>query len=307
VRILIADDDLTSRTVLRGVLVRQGYDVEVTTDGESALAAMTAPSAPNVAILDWMMPALPGPEVCRRIRAIPSDKPPYLILLTVRDEKSDIVEGLEAGADDYLSKPFDAAELRARIEVGRRIVDLQANLIETRDALSHLATHDSLTSTLNRRAFSEALRREMNREGRQAQGMALAVLDIDDFKGINDRFGHQAGDEVLCGIVGRLTSNLRSYDVLGRLGGDEFVILANHVGRDEAASLFDRLRVRMAESPVPTRAGPIPVTVTAGVALWRPGQSDDDLYAAADAALYTAKAEGRNRVAVFPERPTLAA
>jgi two-component system, cell cycle response regulator len=306
-RILIADDDLTSRTVLRGVLVRQGYEVEVTTDGESALAAMTTPSAPSVAILDWMMPGLTGPEVCRRIREAASDKPPYVILLTVRGEKADIVEGLEAGADDYLSKPFDPAELRARIEVGRRMVELQARLIEARDALSHLATHDPLTAILNRRAFADALHREMDREGRQDEGMALAVLDIDDFKGINDRFGHQAGDEVLCGIVGRLSHNLRSYDVLGRLGGDEFVVLANDVGQDEAIALFERVRARVAESPIPTRAGPIPVTVTAGVALWRPGQSDDDLYTAADAALYQAKAEGRNRVSVFPDRPTRAA
>jgi two-component system, cell cycle response regulator len=306
-RILIADDDLTSRTVLRGVLVRQGYQVEVTIDGESALAAMTAESAPNVAILDWMMPGLTGPEVCRRIRVTASDNPPYLILLTVRGDKADIVEGLEAGADDYLSKPFDPAELRARIEVGRRMVELQARLIEARDAVSHLATHDPLTGILNRRAFAEAIHREMNREERREQGMALAVLDVDDFKSINDRFGHQAGDEILCGIVTRLSGNLRSYDMLGRLGGDEFVVLANDVGYDEARALFERVRAVVAESPIPTRAGPIPATVTSGVALWRPGQSDDDLYAAADAALYQAKAEGRNRVTVSPDRSTRAA
>jgi two-component system, cell cycle response regulator len=306
-RILIADDDLTSRTVLQGVLRRQGYQVEVTVDGEAALAGMTGSSAPSVAILDWMMPGLTGVEVCRRIRETATDNPPYLILLTARGDKADIVEGLEAGADDYLSKPFDPSELRARVEVGRRMVELQARLLEARDALSHLAMHDPLTGILNRRAFAEAMHREIEREGRHGQGMALAILDVDHFKGINDRFGHQSGDEILCGIVDRLSLHLRSYDVLGRLGGDEFVVLATQIQQDEALALLERARAWVAESPVQTRAGLVPVSVTIGVAMWQPGSSDNDLYTAADAALYRAKAAGRNRVWMVPDRSASAA
>src|SRR5664280_941167 len=196
VRILIADDDLTSRLVLTGVLKKSGHDVVTVVDGDEAWEAMRQPDAPALAILDWMMPGLAGVEVCRLIRGRQSDQPPYLILLTSRGEKADIVAGLEAGADDYLAKPFDPGELRARVEVGRRMIDLQARLLETRDALSHEATHDPLTGALNRRAFGDALSRAISEERRHHRGLALGICDVDRFKAVNDTHGHQVGDAV---------------------------------------------------------------------------------------------------------------
>jgi len=228
VRILIADDDLTSRLVLTGVLKKSGHDVVTAVDGDEAWEAMRQPDAPALAILDWMMPGLAGVEVCRRIRGRPSDQPPYLILLTSRGEKADIVAGLEAGADDYLAKPFDSGELRARVDVGRRVVELQARLLEARDELAHEATHDHLTGALNRRAFADILARAISAERRHHDGLALGICDIDTFKAVNDTHGHQVGDEVLVALVGLITATLRGHDVLSRLGGDEFVVIAGH-------------------------------------------------------------------------------
>jgi diguanylate cyclase (GGDEF)-like protein len=306
VKILIADDDLTSRLVLVGVLRKWGHEVVATLDGAQAWEAMQRPDAPALAILDWMMPGLPGVEVCRRVRGLPSDQPPYLILLTAKGEKADIVAGLEAGADDYLSKPFDPGELRARVDVGRRIIELQARLLEARDALAHEATHDPLTGALNRRAFADVLTRAISEERRHHDGLALGICDLDEFKAVNDTHGHQVGDEVLVGIVRLITGSLRGHDILGRYGGDEFVVLARHARDADAGMLFERLRAAVADHPIPTKAGDVAITLSFGVSGWTEGQTEDELLAAADAALYRAKSAGRNRVDLAGDRAATA-
>jgi diguanylate cyclase (GGDEF)-like protein len=297
-RILIADDDATSRLVLTGVLVKNGHDVVTTVDGTGAWEAMQQPDAPKLAILDWMMPGLSGVDVCRRVRDLASERPPYLIILTSRDEKADIVAGLDAGADDYLAKPFDAGELRARVEVGRRIIELQETLSAARDALAFEARHDPLTGALNRRAFHEILSRELIGERRHGHGLALGICDVDQFKKVNDMLGHQAGDEVLCGIVRLVEATLRGHDVLGRYGGDEFVVLTDHHADEDAAVPYERARAAVAEHAVRTKAGDALVTISFGVRIWRANETEDELLAAADAALYRAKAGGRDRVVV---------
>jgi two-component system, cell cycle response regulator len=303
VRILIADDEATSRLMLAGVLRKFGHDVIATMDGTEAWDQMRQPDAPILAILDLMMPGLTGLEVCQRIRGLASDEPPYLILLTSMAEKADVVAGLDAGADDYLTKPFDPGELRARVEVGRRITELQTRLREARDALSDAAMHDPLTGALNRRAFASVLSRALSEEGRHHEGLALGICDVDEFKKINDGHGHQVGDEALCGLVALLTANLRGHDVLGRYGGDEFVVLAEHLAQADPTSLYDRLRTAIADHPIPTDAGDLSLTISFGVSVWREGSSADDLLGAADDALYRAKRAGRNRV-VLAGQPT---
>jgi diguanylate cyclase (GGDEF)-like protein len=300
-KILIAEDDVTSRLVLAGVLKKWGHEVVATVNGTEAWEAMRRPDAPTLAILDWMMPGLDGVEVCRRIRGLQSDQPPYLIVLTSRGDKADIVAGLEAGADDYLAKPFDPGELRARVDVGQRMIELQAKLLEARDALAHEATHDPLTGALNRRAFGDALSRSISQERRHHDGLALGILDIDEFKKVNDVHGHQVGDAVLCGLVRLLTGSLRGHDVLGRHGGDEFVVLATHVGEADARLLYERLRAAVADNPIPSEAGDLSITVSVGVSLWSEGETEDQLLEAADAALYRAKGAGRNRVCLAGE------
>jgi diguanylate cyclase (GGDEF)-like protein len=294
-KILIAEDDVTSRLVLAGVLKKWGHEVVATVNGTEAWEAMQRPDAPTLAILDWMMPGLDGVEVCRRIRGLQSDQPPYLIVLTSRGDKADIVAGLEAGADDYLAKPFDPGELRARVDVGQRMIELQAKLLEARDALAHEATHDPLTGALNRRAFGDALSRSISQERRHHDGLALGILDIDEFKKVNDVHGHQVGDAVLCGLVRLLTG------VLSRHGGDEFVVLATHVGEADARLLYERLRAAVADNPIPSEAGDLSITVSVGVSLWSEGETEDQLLEAADAALYRAKGAGRNRVCLAGE------
>ena len=306
VRILIADDDLTSRLVLAGVLRKWGHEVVATVDGTEAWDAMRRPDAPALAILDWMMPGLSGVEVCSRVRGLCSDQPPYLIILTAKGEKADIIAGLEAGADDYLAKPFDPGELRARVDVGRRIIELQARLLEARDALAHEATHDPLTGALNRRAFADVLARAISEERRHHDGLALGICDVDEFKAVNDTHGHQVGDEVLVGIVRLITGSLRGHDVLGRYGGDEFVVLARHARDADAGMLFERLRAAVADHPIPTKAGDVAITLSFGVSRWTEDQTEDELLAAADAALYRAKSAGRNRVALAGDRAATA-
>ena len=302
-RILIADDDVTSRLVLAGVLTKCGHEVVTAVDGAEAWEAMQRPDAPALAVLDWMMPGLAGVEVCRRIRDLRSDQPPYVIILTSRGEKADIVEGLEAGADDYLAKPFDPGELRARVDVGRRVVGLQARLLEAHDALAHEAMHDPLPGVLNRRAFAVVIARELADARRHQHGLALGICDVDHFKEINDKHGHQVGDEVLCGLVGAISSQLRGHDALGRHGGDEFVMLATHIAGDDVGALYERTRAAVAATPIRTAAGTVSITVSFGVSTWSADETADDLLAAADVALYQAKSGGRNRVHLAGDGP----
>ncbi len=300
-KILIADDDVTSRLVLSGVLRKHGHEVVETINGLDAWDAMKRPDAPKLAILDWVMPGLSGVDVCRRARTIETSQPPYIILLTSLDQKADVVTGLEAGADDYLAKPFDPGELLARVDVGRRLVELQAKLDEAREALVHEAMHDPLTGVLNRRAFAGALTRELSRKRRYENVLAVGICDIDYFKQINDTYGHQTGDEVLCGLVRLIEKSLRGHDVLGRHGGDEFVVVTEHRREDGPGILYERLRASVANNPIPTSAGDIPITISFGVKLVDAGDTETGLLAAADRALYEAKGSGRDRVRIADE------
>jgi two-component system, cell cycle response regulator len=295
-RILIAEDEFTSRTILKGLLEKFGHEVVVTVNGAEAWQAMQRPDAPKLAILDWMMPKMEGIELCRRIRTLKTDQPPYLIMLTAKEGKADIVVGLDAGADDYLVKPYDIGELRARVSVGRRMIELQAKLLEARNALTYEATHDPLTGVLNRRAILNVLSRELSRERRQHSGLAMGICDIDHFKKINDTHGHMVGDEVLCGFVRLLESGLRKYDLLGRFGGEEFMIITPGVRENGISMLYERLRAAVEDHPVPTRAGNVFITISIGATIRRENENVDELFAAADSALYEAKNGGRNRV-----------
>jgi two-component system cell cycle response regulator len=231
-RILVAEDDLTARTILVGVLKKWGYDPVTVKDGQAAWDALQQSDSPRLLILDWMMPGMDGLEVIRQVRAQFIEQPPYIILLTSKDEKGDIISGLETGANDYVRKPFIHEELYARIRVGQRTIELQTRLFETMQTLAHTATHDPLTGILNRRAILDQLSKELARARRKGNnagslGLSVGFFDIDHFKQINDQHGHQVGDEVLKGLVGALSSQLRAYDTFGRLGGDEFVIVLN--------------------------------------------------------------------------------
>lgn len=296
-RILIADDDRISRAVLADVLRRFGYDVLETDDGARAWAALQEPDAPRFVILDWLMPEMDGVDVCRLIREKIKSDPPYVILLTAKDDEKSLVEGLDAGANDYLTKPFRIEELRARVGAGQRMLDIQHELSRAMEALAHEATHDPLTGVRNRRAILEELGREISRSRRQNATFSIGLCDIDHFKAVNDSFGHRVGDEVLKAFTGVMAKNLREYDLLGRYGGEEFLVIAPDSRGLPEEQIYERLRKAVADSVIKTHKGEVSITISIGVAASSRIVDSDTLLASADTALYQAKHDGRNRVA----------
>jgi two-component system, cell cycle response regulator len=297
-KVLIAEDDLTSRVMLQAILQKWGYDTVVAKDGLEAWDILQHESAPRLLILDWDMPGLDGMKLCRQIREQESMDPAYIIILTGRDKKSDAIHGLDGGANDYITKPHDNEELLARMRVGERMLELQANLNEARQELLFRATHDHLTGIFNRRAIFESLEREIARTAREPSCLTIGMIDIDKFKEINDHYGHQVGDEVLIAFTRRLQSNLRQYDYLGRYGGDEFIVILLQRNDTEIENAYNRLRSISTDHPIATTRGEIPITFSIGVATNKDGMDLDQLLAAADKALYQAKEKGRNQVVV---------
>jgi len=302
-KILIADDDFTSRIVLAQVLKNLGHEVIETEDGDQAWAVLQAPDAPRFAILDWVMPGLEGPELARRVRSLQQDRSPYLIILTSRSEKEAVIEGLEAGADDFLSKPFNTGELRARVDVGRRILELQDKLIESRDTLAHQASHDALTGLPNRRAILEQLGKELARTSRMDVSLAVGLCDLDHFKQVNDRYGHQTGDEALCGFAKVLGESVRAYDSVGRIGGEEFLVILPMKAGADWRSAFEVLGRRIAEAIIPTRSGPLSLTASIGVVCAGTTSTVDGILESSDQAMYQAKHRGRNCVVFADQQP----
>ncbi len=297
-RILIAEDDLTSRNMLAAVLKKTGHEPVQATNGSEAWESLQKPDAPHLVILDWMMPEIDGLEVLRRVRAVSVDRPPYIIMLTSKTEKAEIIAGLDAGANDYLAKPFDPGELRARVEVGRRMIEMQDELVRSREAIEHQANHDPLTELPNRRAILDRLQKELARAARHSDVLTVGMCDIDHFKAVNDTYGHQTGDEVLCELARILTGCCREYDTVGRMGGEEFLVIIPTKPGTVAAPQYDRICAMVAKTTIATRSGPLSVTLSIGVATAAEDDTVDRLLGAADEALYRAKADGRNRVVV---------
>lgn len=295
-KILIAEDDVTSRNILRAILIRWGYEVIVTCNGVEAWDVLRQQEAPKIAVLDWMMPGLDGVEVCRKVRTLENDDPPYLILLTIRDDKADIVEGLSGGANDYISKPYDIKELQARIEVGKRVIELQDRLHSAMEDLSRQAMTDPLTMAPNRRAILENLKIEMARAMRENMSLWISILDIDHFKEVNDQFGHLAGDAVIRDCVGRIQGVIRPYDFVGRWGGDEFLIIIPTTSAVTPPAVFERIRTAIADEEFHAEGTTMCITVSQGIAVLDSNDNMDDFIRKADEALYRVKEGGRNRV-----------
>ncbi|HLW76372.1 MAG TPA: diguanylate cyclase [Bryobacteraceae bacterium] len=298
-RILIADDSIVSRHLLDATLRKWGYEVVVASDGNEAWDLLRQPDSPKIAILDWVMPGLTGPEVCKRVRdyAKEKDSYTYVLLLTSKSLKEDLIEGMEAGADDYVTKPFDQHELKVRLRAGTRIIDLQRELIEAKEELRDQATKDFLTRIWNRSSILDTLQRELTRGGREKRPVGVVLADIDHFKSVNDTYGHFAGDAVLREFARRMQSSIRSYDAIGRYGGEEFLIILP--GCDETCTARQAERMRSAlDEPMIINDEPRTITCSFGATTWHPGDevSPDSLIRVADDALYGAKHAGRNRV-----------
>ncbi len=279
------------------MLYRWGYEVVIAKDGEEAWRELQAEDVPRLAILDWMMPGIDGVEVCRRVRSAHREPYVYILLLTARTDAQDLVEAMDAGADDYLTKPFNSMELKARLRAGRRIVDLQEQLLMAREALRQQATHDGLTGLLNRTSILDILHKELERASREDLPLSILMVDLDRFKQINDTRGHLAGDAVLREAAVRMKSAIRRYDSLGRYGGEEFLVVLPGCPGNGAAAHADRLRMSLGSEPFSFSCQPIEVTCSVGIACRPRGASCDSdwLIREADRALYGAKERGRNR------------
>jgi two-component system cell cycle response regulator len=296
-RILVAEDDPVSRRLLEVFLVKWGFEVVLAATGLEALQLLERMDAPRLALLDWMMPGMEGVQVCRKLREFKDRPYVYVMLLTARTQREDLLQGLESGADDYLTKPFDSQELRARLRVGQRILDLQDKLIAASDELMFRATHDNLTGIANRGVIMDSVRRERSRQDRGATAFAILLADIDHFKYVNDTFGHPAGDLVLREVANRMTNCIRPYDCVGRYGGEEFLIVVPSSDAMGAVGLAERIRKDIEARPIVVEGASIPVTASLGVACSTPNRLLDpqEMLRLADDALYRAKANGRNR------------
>jgi len=295
-KILIADDDPLSRRLLERTLQRPGYEITVVENGKEALDNICRSEGPRLALLDWVMPELDGPAVCRAVRKRSDLNYVYMVLLTSKQSKEETVLGLESGADDYLTKPFNSEELRARLRVGERILLLEDRLVEARENMRFRATHDTLTSLLNRGAVLDLLARELHRSYREDKSAAILLGDVDHFKRVNDEFGHVIGDQVLIEIANRLIGAVRSYDFVGRYGGEEFLVVLNSCDPTYAPGRAEEIRRSVSQKPILTAKGPLTVTMSFGIlqsAEW--GQKSlEELLHATDDALYEAKAAGRD-------------
>jgi two-component system cell cycle response regulator len=290
-QVLVVDDDPIQRRQLEVTLGRWGYDVRTAKDGREALQLMRDEGPIQIVVADWMMPEMDGIELCRRIRGNESRPYVYVILVTSRDRRDDIVTGLDAGADDYLTKPIHHGELQARVGAGKRIVDLQSRLLAAQAQLQIEATHDALTGLWNRRAILENLERELVRCGRQGAAITVVMADL---KHINDTHGHPIGDAALREAALRLGGATRPYDFVGRYGGEEFLIVAPGLEPSGAIELAERIRNRIEGTPFVTSGPSLSVTLSLGAVSLRGAAEVERVLAAADAALYEAKAAGRN-------------
>ncbi|HOQ45396.1 MAG TPA: diguanylate cyclase [Bryobacteraceae bacterium] len=297
-QVLIADDDAVSRRMLARTLESWHYEVISACDGNEAWRLLQRDDAPQLAILDWMMPGMTGPAVCGALRRRQRDVYTYVLLLTARTEKQALIEGMESGADDYITKPFDAQELKVRLRAGLRILELQAQLVAAREALREQATRDPLTCLWNRYSILDILNREVNRANRDGTGLGVIMADLDHFKRVNDTYGHLAGDAVLRETARRMQAAVRSYDAVGRYGGEEFLIVLPGSGDSSAMQLAERLRETICAEPISIPEGSLRTTMSLGVTAWQRGvyPTPEMLLRAADMGLYRAKKHGRNQV-----------
>ena len=298
-KILVADDDVISRRIMQKMLQGNGYEVVTADDGRKAANELARKDGPRLALVDWMMPELDGPGVCREVRSRHDDSYIYILLLTSKQSNEDLVAGLEAGADDYLTKPCPSAELKARLLTGQRILQLEDRLVEAREEMRFRATHDSLTLLWDRGAIMSLLQSELHRASRSGNPVSILLCDVDHFKNVNDTCGHAAGDGVLREISARFLRSVRQYDAVGRYGGEEFLLILSNTTPEQIKMRANKIREAIAGTPIALADRNLPVTISIGAVTIQGSElvgSTELLLHQADAALYQAKADGRNRV-----------
>jgi diguanylate cyclase (GGDEF)-like protein len=296
--ILVAEDDPLFLRLLQARLQGWGFRVITAKDGTEAWQLLQDSNTPDLLILDWIMPGVDGIELCRRIRAVQKDRYHYILLVSGKDDKQDVIAGLEAGADDYLTKPFDVGELKARLRTGTRILTLQHELIQAREVLRFQATHDDLTGLWSRATTLHLLNGELERGLRSRTSTGILMIDLDHFKSVNDTYGHLKGDTVLKAAGRRIIQSVRTYDFVGRYGGEEFLVVLSNCTADQLLEIAERARTAFARKPISTDAEDVQVTVSIGGVVASGDNGNIELLSVADSALYEAKRTGRNRVVI---------
>jgi two-component system cell cycle response regulator len=306
-RVAIVDDDAAIRRLVRLYLARAGYDVAEFCAGEEAQAQLVKIGW-DLAILDRRLPDMDGVVLCQHLKADPDLRNRYIIMLTGEDESADKVLGLDLGADDYITKPFQPAELLARIRAAKRIVDLQKELMESNRRLELLSITDGLTKLHNHRHFQDELVRAFEESERYHRPLSLVIADLDFFKKVNDTYGHAVGDEVLKSVSALFQHSIRSTDLAARYGGEEFTLMLPETNLEDAIVFAEKLRDIVESTPMETQAGPLHVTISLGVATVPHSRihSAKELIVASDKALYRAKKNGRNQVQAERRREGLA-
>jgi two-component system, cell cycle response regulator len=292
VKIMLVEDSTIDRQQIGSFLKKWNLDFVAVDNGSKAWNILQRPDAPSLVLLDWVIPGLDGIELCQKIRTLGANGTYiYAVMLTAKDKKQDLLTAMAAGADDYLAKPVDPSELKARILVAKRILDLQ-------QSLRFAATHDFLTKLLNRAEILASLKRELSRSERDDKPVAVLMADLDHFKKVNDSLGHAAGDAVLREVAERLKSDLRTYDLVGRYGGEEFLIILPNCMLTVASRRANEIRGLICKDAIVTTFATVPMTVSIGVTATDPAQNVtiEDLLQQADEALYKAKQNGRNCV-----------
>jgi diguanylate cyclase (GGDEF)-like protein len=308
-RILVADDEATSRLVLKALVTKLGHECIVAEEGSRAWELLSSDTI-DVLLTDWMMPGLDGPELCRRVRDEPSGSYTYIVLVTGLGQHDQVLEGMRAGADDYLIKPVDPFDVETRLVAAARVtalhrelVDIRAQLEEANERLLGQSLTDALTGLGNRRSMEDDLAKAHAGAMRTGQPFSVALFDIDHFKLYNDHYGHPGGDEALRMVAARFAGVLRQDETVYRYGGEEFLLLVTHGVVGDAAAAAERARRAVEEAAMPHEARPTPpslVTVSGAAAGWTLGcnLSVPELLNRVDHALYEAKSAGRNRIHV---------
>ena len=291
-KIIVAEDDPVTQLLISETLKKWDYEVLTAQNGIEVLSLLNTHSDVQLFLLDWQMPELDGITLCQRLKTTTIVKSSYIIILTSKKATGNVVQALEAGADDFISKPFSPEELQVRLKVGCRI-------ISTENKLLFQAQHDPLTNILNHRAIVDVLSQLWERSKRDLSALSVLMLDLDYFKRINDTHGHQAGDYALQHFCMLVNKALRPYDSFGRYGGEEFTICLPATEVDDAIVVAERIRASVESSPVEFEGACFNMTVSIGVALFSENQTSyKQILLGADSAAYTAKEQGRNRVVV---------
>ncbi|HEY6184278.1 MAG TPA: diguanylate cyclase [Terriglobales bacterium] len=296
-KILVADDSVIYRKLVEHTLADDNHNVIFAKNGREALE-LFAKHEPALVITDWTMPDISGLDLCKKIRKDFQQHYAHIILLTSNTDKEEVVEGLAAGADDYLTKPFHQGELKARVNVGLRVVELHRQVQAKNRQLEEMALTDPLTGLANRRAIDIWITRQLSAAARHDFPIWVAICDLDHFKKVNDTYGHEAGDNVLKAFAQILKTNTRQSNICGRQGGEEFLNIITHVERDNSVIAFERIRKQMEQQKFTVNNQTFSVTTSMGIAGFRGAKPPAfaDLLAQADEALYKAKHKGRNRI-----------